>query len=138
MIFSIFSLAAGSILLYYGAELMVNGGSGIARKFGVSSLVIGLTVVAFSTSLPELLVSLKASLENSSPIAIGNAVGSNIANVGLVLGLSSLIYPISINYKNTKRDLRVYFFACLLFILFIIILSPDVFVANLRVTLYFD
>ena len=75
-------------MLFYGAEFIVKGGSQLARYFGLSPIVIGLTVVAFGTSLPELVVSIVAAIGGSSPIAIGNVVGSNIANVGLVLGLS--------------------------------------------------
>ena len=75
-------------MLFYGAEFIVRGGSKLASRFGLSPMVIGLTVVAFGTSLPELVVSIAAAIEGSSPIAIGNVVGSNIANVRLVLGIS--------------------------------------------------
>jgi Ca2+/Na+ antiporter len=93
MLISILSLIVGSLLLYFGAEWIIKGGVSISNKFGISKLVIGLTVVAFGTSLPELLVSLIAVFENSPSLAIGNVVGSNIANVGLVLGVSALIFP---------------------------------------------
>ena len=119
MLISIFSLFAGSLLLYFGAEWIIKGGVGISNKFGISKLVIGLTVVAFGTSLPELLVSLIAVFENSPSLAIGNVVGSNIANVGLVLGISTLIFPISINYAPIRRDLFIYLCSCALFILFV-------------------
>ena len=79
-------LIIGSVILFYGADWIVKGGSQLAKYFGLSAIVIGLTVVAFGTSLPELVVSLAAALEGSSTIAVGNVVGSNIANVGLVLG----------------------------------------------------
>ena len=116
---SIFSLLIGSTLLYFGAEWIVKGGVSVAKRFGISTLVVGLTVVAFGTSLPELVVSIIAAIENSSTLAIGNAVGSNIANIGLALALSALIFPITINYLPIKRDLWIYLFACLLFILFV-------------------
>ena len=119
MLFSIFSLIIGSLLLYFGAEWIIKGGVSISNKFGISKLVIGLTVVAFGTSLPELLVSLIAVFENSPSLAIGNVVGSNIANVGLVLGISALIFPISINYAPIRRDLFIYLCSCALFILFV-------------------
>ena len=119
MLISIFSLFAGSLLLYFGAEWIIKGGVSISNKFGISKLVIGLTVVAFGTSLPELLVSLIAVFENSPSLAIGNVVGSNIANVGLVLGISALIFPISINYAPIRRDLFIYLCSCALFILFV-------------------
>ena len=76
MLMSLLFLAAGSIMLYYGAEWIVKGGVSISRRLGISTLVIGLTVVAFGTSLPELVVSIIAALEGSSSIAIGNVVGS--------------------------------------------------------------
>ena len=119
MLISIFSLFAGSLLLYFGAEWIIKGGVSISNKFGISKLVIGLTVVAFGTSLPELLVSLIAVFENSPSLAIGNVVGSNIANVGLVLGISALIFPISINYEPIRLDLFIYLCSCALFILFV-------------------
>jgi len=119
MLNSIFSLLIGSTLLYFGAEWIVKGGVSVAKRFGISTLVVGLTVVAFGTSLPELVVSIIAAIENSSTLAIGNAVGSNIANIGLALALSALIFPITINYLPIKRDLWIYLFASLLFILFV-------------------
>ncbi|MBT3479524.1 MAG: calcium/sodium antiporter [Candidatus Marinimicrobia bacterium] len=115
---SLIFLAAGTVMLFYGAEWIVKGSSGIAQRLGISPLVVGLTVVAFGTSLPELIVSIIASMEGSSSIAVGNVVGSNIANVGLVLGLSALIFPISVNYDHLKRDMFIYLCACALFILF--------------------
>ena len=118
MIDSIGLLALGSILLYLGSEWIVKGGVGVAEKYGVSTIVIGLTVVAFGTSLPELLVSLNAAFQGSSSLAIGNAIGSNIANVGLVLSLSAFIFPITLKYTLIKRDLYVYLFSCVVFIFF--------------------
>ena len=115
---SLLFLLIGSCMLYYGAEWIVKGGSNIARKLNISSLVIGLTVVAFGTSLPELIVSIFSALEGSSSIAVGNVIGSNVANVGLVLGLSALIFPIYVEYDIIKRDLLVYLISCALFIFF--------------------
>ena len=115
---SIFLLFLGSIMLYLGSEWIVKGGVAIAEKYGISTIVIGLTVVAFGTSLPELLVSLNAALQGSTSIAVGNAIGSNVANVGLVLALSALIFPISLNYKLIKRDLWIYLISCTIFVLF--------------------
>ena len=105
-------------MLFYGADWIVKGGSQLAKYFGLSTIVIGLTVVAFGTSLPELVVSLAAALEGSPTIAIGNVVGSNIANVGLVLGLSSLVFPITIKFTQVKIDLGIYMVVCLLFTYF--------------------
>lgn len=115
MFIGIIFLIIGSAMLFYGAEFIVKGGSQLARYFGLSPIVIGLTVVAFGTSLPELVVSIVAAIGGSSPIAIGNVVGSNIANVGLVLGISSLIFPIKINLSQIKNDLIIYIFVCLMF-----------------------
>ena len=115
MFIGIIFLVIGSAMLFYGAEFIVKGGSQLARYFGLSPIVIGLTVVAFGTSLPELVVSIVAAIGGSSPIAIGNVVGSNIANVGLVLGISSLIFPIKINLSQIKNDLIIYIFVCLMF-----------------------
>ena len=118
MSIGILYLIFGSAMLFYGADFMVRGGSQVAKRFGLSPIVIGLTVVAFGTSLPELVVSIAAAVEGSSPIAIGNVVGSNIANVGLVLGLSSLILPLKINLGQIKKDLIIYLAVCLLFTTF--------------------
>ena len=108
----------GSVMLFYGADWIVRGGSQLAKYFGLSAIVIGLTVVAFGTSLPELVVSLAAALEGSSTIAVGNVIGSNIANVGLVLGLSSLVFPLTMTFSQVKIDLGIYMIVCLLFTYF--------------------
>jgi len=118
MLMSIVFLVAGAIMLFYGAEWIVKGGANIAERLGIPSLVVGLTVVAFGTSLPELIVSITAAIEGSSAIAVGNVVGSNVANVGLVLGLSALIFPVTMNYDVLKRDLLIYLGVCGLFVLF--------------------
>jgi len=111
-------LIIGSVILFYGADWIVKGGSQLAKYFGLSAIVIGLTVVAFGTSLPELVVSFAAALEGSSTIAVGNVVGSNIANVGLVLGLSSLVFPLTMKFSQVKIDLVIYIIVCLLFTYF--------------------
>ena len=118
MIDSIGLLIFGSFMLYLGSEWIVKGGIGVAERYGISTIVIGLTVVAFGTSLPELLVSLNAAFQGSSSLAIGNAIGSNIANVGLVLSLSAFIFPITMNYSLIRRDIFVYFFSCAAFVVF--------------------
>jgi cation:H+ antiporter len=86
--------AAGVLLLFAGGEGLVRGSAGLALRLGLSPLVIGLTVVAFGTSSPELAVSLKATLQGLGDVAAGNVVGSNIANVGLILGLTALLRPV--------------------------------------------
>jgi cation:H+ antiporter len=94
----------GFILLLVGAEIMLRGAIGIAEKFGISKLVVGMTVVAFGTSAPELLVSLNAALAGSSGLAIGNVVGSNIANIWLVLGVAGILMPIAVEPGALRRD----------------------------------
>ncbi len=100
-------LVIGLVLLFFGGEWLVTGASRLARSLGVSTLIVGLTVVAMGTSMPELLVSLSAILQNSADISVGNIVGSNIANIGLILGISGLIYPISIHVSVLRRELPI-------------------------------
>jgi len=90
-------IAIGFVLLIKGADYLVDGASAIAKKLNVSNLVIGLTVVSFGTSAPELVVNVLASVRGSADIAVGNVLGSNIANVFLILGVASVIYPLSVN-----------------------------------------
>ncbi len=118
MTLSITLLILGGLLLYYGAEWIVRGGSHLATRMGLSPLVIGLTIIAFGTSLPEMVVSLAAAVNDASSIAIGNIVGSNIANVGLVLGLSAFIFPVTIMYVNIRKDLMIYMLAAFVFTYF--------------------
>lgn len=95
----------GLLGLFFGGELLVRGASAVARHFGLSPLLIGLTIVGFGTSAPELLVSVQAALAGSPGIAIGNVVGSNIANILLILGISALIAPLLIPARKLWRDL---------------------------------
>ncbi len=97
-------IAAGFVLLFGGGEAVVRGAVALARRFDVSPLVIGLTIVGFGTSLPELLVSLNAALSGSPGIAVGNVIGSNMANMMLVLGVAALICPIMIHPRAIRRD----------------------------------
>jgi cation:H+ antiporter len=97
-------LIFGLFLLVVGGELLVRGAVAAAKSLGVSPLLIGLTLVGFGTSTPELVTSITAALGGSPGIAIGNAVGSNIANILLVLGAAAIIYPLSVNPKGFKRD----------------------------------
>ena len=97
----------GFVLLYYGAEWLVKGSSSLARSLGVSPIVIGLTVVAFGTSAPELVVSLISSIKGKSMIAVGNVVGSNICNIALVLGMAALFQPLACDRSVIKRDIPI-------------------------------
>ncbi len=94
----------GLALLVYGGNILVDGSVALAKRMGVSSLLIGLVLVGFGTSTPELTTSLISALKQSNGISVGNVVGSNIANILLVLGAAALIYPISIDVKSFKRD----------------------------------
>jgi cation:H+ antiporter len=96
---------AGFVLLIKGAYFLVDGASAIARRFNVSDLVIGLTVVAFGTSTPELFVNIIASAKGNTDLAIGNILGSNIANVFLILGVSSIIYPLKVNKGTVWKEI---------------------------------
>lgn len=102
MVYLILILGLG--ILLFGGKLLVDGASSIAAKLGLSAGLIGLTVVAFGTSAPELLVSVNAALKGTSDIAIGNVVGSNIANISLVLGISAILYPIVLHINVLKLD----------------------------------
>ena len=97
----------GFAMLYYGAEWLVKGSSSLARSLNITPIVIGLTVVAFGTSAPELLVSLISSIKGKSMIAVGNVVGSNICNIALVLGMAAVFQPITSHPSVIKRDIPI-------------------------------
>lgn len=97
----------GLVLLTVGAEALIRGASALARRFGMSELLIGLTLVGFGTSSPELVSSVGAALAGSPGVAVGNVVGSNIANILLILGLSALLAPIAVGEKGFRRDAMV-------------------------------
>jgi cation:H+ antiporter len=105
MIIPLLLLAAGSVLLVKGADMLVDGGSGIALRSGVSPLVVGLTIVAFGTSAPELTVSLTAAFQGSGDLCFGNVVGSNIANIALILGVTAVLSPVAVNPNLIKWEL---------------------------------
>lgn len=104
---SIGFLVLGSLMLYFGADSLVKGSSRLAFKLGITPIIIGLTVVAFGTSAPELLVSLSAGSQDKADIALGNVIGSNICNIALILGLSALIKPIKFELKSVIKDLWI-------------------------------
>jgi cation:H+ antiporter len=97
-------VAAGILLLYFGAEGLVRGSASLAQHWKLTPLAIGLTVVAFGTSMPELVVSVDAALSGSPAIAVGNVVGSNIANIALILGLSAVLCPLAVNARIVRVD----------------------------------
>ena len=104
MLIAIIQLVAGFLLLVWGADRLVAGASATARNLGVSPLIIGLTIIGFGTSAPELVVSAIATMKGNSGLAVGNALGSNIANMGLVLGATALIYPLRMESTALKRE----------------------------------
>jgi cation:H+ antiporter len=104
VLIAIIQLVAGFLLLVWGADRLVAGASATARNLGVSPLVIGLTIIGFGTSAPELVVSAVATLKGNAGLAVGNAIGSNIANMGLVLGVTALIYPLRMESTALKRE----------------------------------
>ena len=105
MLVSLLYLAAGLGLLYVGGESLVKGAAGLALRFGLTPLAVGLTVVAFGTSAPELAVCLGAAFQGQGDLALGNVVGSNIGNVGLILGLTALIRPVAVHLQVLRFDL---------------------------------
>ncbi|MGD8980015.1 MAG: calcium/sodium antiporter [Desulfobacterales bacterium] len=107
MILNLVLFVVGFLMLYYSAGWLVKGSSSLARNLGLTPLVIGLTVVAFGTSAPELVVSLVSSIKGKSMIAVGNVVGSNICNIALVLGLSAVVHPIKGSRSVILRDIPI-------------------------------
>ena len=105
MVLSILSFIAGIVLVLLGADWLTKGASALARRFNISELVIGLTIVALGTSLPELVISTGAAIKGSSGIALGNVIGSNIFNGMLILGVAALIAPIRFNARMLSREI---------------------------------
>ena len=117
MFLSIISFIVGIVLVIFGADWLTKGASGIARRFGVSELVIGLTIVALGTSLPELVISVGSALKGSPGIALGNVIGSNIFNGLLILGVTALIAPIRFNARMLTREIPFNLLASIVLIL---------------------
>ncbi len=109
-------VAAGLVMLVFGAEGLVRGGATLAKRLGISPLIIGVTIIAYGTSAPELVVSVQAALDGSPGIAIGNVVGSNIANIMLILGTTAVIAPIAVSPQAISRDGAFALLATVIFI----------------------
>lgn len=107
--------------LFFGGNWLVRGASNLSASFGVSSLIIGLTIVAVGTSMPELFVSVQAALRGSNELSIGNIIGSNIANIGLILGLTGIVAPIAVKAIMVRREIPI----MILFSIFTILLTLD-------------
>lgn len=105
---------AGLVVLYFGADFFIKGAARLARSFGVSQFVIGMTVVGFGTSAPELAVNLSAAFSGSYEMALGNVVGSNLANVGLILGIAAMIRPLAVQMRLLAKELPVMILTALL------------------------
>lgn len=105
MTLQIFILLAGLLMILFGANWLVDGSSSIAKRFGISEFVIGLTIVGIGTSTPEMVVSFLSSIQGKADMAIGNIVGSNIFNTMMILGVTALISPLTITAGNLKKDI---------------------------------
>lgn len=116
----------GFAILIKGADMLVDGSVSLARKLNISNIVIGLTIVAFGTSTPELVVNLFASLTGQNEIAIGNIIGSNIANVFLILGTSAIIYPLTVKKNTVWKEIPLSVLAPII----VLVMANDVFLDN--------
>ncbi len=116
MILQILILIAGLVLVVWGADRLVDGASAIARRFGLSEFVIGLTIVGMGTSAPEMVVSFIGAIQGNADISIGNVIGSNIFNTLLILGLTALLLPMAVTPDNRKKDVPMNILITLLLI----------------------
>lgn len=117
---TIISLIVGLALLVAGAEFLVRGSASLALRLGIQPLVIGLTIVALGTSSPELLVSVKAALQNSPGLSLGNVIGSNICNIALILGIAAVIRPIEVHRQLLRLDIPVMVVSSIVLCLFLL------------------
>ncbi|NND86565.1 MAG: calcium/sodium antiporter [Nitrosopumilus sp.] len=111
---NVLAVAGGLAMLYFGAEWLVQGSINISNRLKISQLVIGLTVVAFGTSTPELAVSISSAFQGFSDVALGNVVGSNIVNIGVILGISAVITPIAVSKSTIRKEIPIMIGAALL------------------------
>lgn len=129
MLLNAISLIVGFVILIKGADLFVDGASGIAGNFKVSKMLIGLTIVAFGTSAPELAVSLKSLLVGSGDIVLGNVIGSNILNILLIVGLSAFFHSLNVTNNTVKKELPI---VLMLTLAFSVLLSDNIFDKNMN------
>ncbi|MCK5741130.1 MAG: calcium/sodium antiporter [Chlorobi bacterium] len=118
--FALVAIAAGTLFLYFGAEGLVRGSVSVAFRSGIAPLVVGLTVVAFGTSAPELIVSVSAAIQDREGMSLGNIIGSNICNIALILGIAAIIRPIKVNIKLIRTDISIMIGVTLLLILMLL------------------
>ncbi len=119
-------LAAGFSLLIGGGELLVRGASALARSMGISPLIVGLTVVAFGTSAPELAINMIAAVKDNGDISFGNIIGSNISNIGLILGITAMIKPLDIHGSVIRREIPMMLLATLA----VLVMGSDLILKN--------
>lgn len=131
MLINLLLLVLGFIILIKGADFFVDGASGIAENFKVSKMLVGLTIVAFGTSAPEFAVSIKSLLSKSGDIVLGNVIGSNILNILLILGLSSLVHTLTVKNNTVKKELPI---TMLITVLFSVLLSDNLFDIKIKNT----
>ena len=123
MFLNILLVLGGFYVLIKGADYLVNGASSLARRLGVPALVIGLTVVAFGTSAPELFVNVIAALNGSTDIAIGNVLGSNLANILVILGITAIVAPLTLQSSTVWKEIPFSLLAAVL----VLVLGADMF-----------
>jgi cation:H+ antiporter len=119
MLSSLFFLTLGSLGLYFGSEWLIDGAKALAKKFKVSDLVIGLTIVSIGTSFPELVVGLISAFQGYTDFVVGNVLGSNIANIGLAIGLPAFFYKIDFNLKGARAPFVYNLLACVMLYIFL-------------------
>ncbi|PIZ96645.1 MAG: sodium:proton exchanger [Candidatus Magasanikbacteria bacterium CG_4_10_14_0_2_um_filter_33_14] len=118
MLLTILFLILGIAILIYGADAMVKGSASIAKRLGISTIVIGLTVVAFGTSAPEMVVNLFSATSGTTDLAIGNIIGSNIANILLILGITAIIAPLAVKKNTTYKEIPFALLAVIIVLIF--------------------
>ena len=134
MIISLLIIAAGFVLLIKGADWMVSGASALAKKYNVSDLIIGLTIVSFGTSAPELVVNSVASYQNHSDIVFGNVLGSNIVNLFLILGITGIVYPVTVQSHTVWKEIPI----SILTVIILFVLSNSFFYQKADIITRFD
>ncbi|VAX05481.1 Inner membrane protein YrbG, predicted calcium/sodium:proton antiporter [hydrothermal vent metagenome] len=113
MLLNVAAILIGFAVLVWGADRFIMGAAALARNLGLSPMIIGLTVVGFGTSAPEILVSTMAAIQGNPGLAIGNAIGSNIANIGLILGVTALIVPLTVHSETLRREYPILLVICM-------------------------
>ena len=114
MLYDVLAMIAGFSLLVWSADLLIAGAATVAKHFGIPPLVVGITIIGFGTSAPEIMVASIAALDGSPALAIGNAIGSNITNITLVLGVAATISPMNVHSRILKKELPILLMATLL------------------------